>query len=281
MALAVAYDFFDAVLFNLGCRWFRKPKNIAGQVVLITGAGSGLGRKLAEYFATTKCRLVLWDIDEKGNEETKRICEELGVETHTYRVDVSEREAVYAAAQRVFSEVGDVEILVNNAGIARDAGPFLDKKDEVMQKIIEVNMLSHIWMAKAFLPKMIERDRGHIVCICSLGGIVGAGQIVDYSASKFGAFGFQEALENELSSKSNIQFTTVCPSFIDTPMVCDNSLKLPSHIPLLSADEVAEEILYTVLTNRRIVVLPRKACIIYFLKGVLPRRVFQRLLFFK
>ncbi|VDL80791.1 unnamed protein product [Nippostrongylus brasiliensis] len=198
MALAVAYDFFDAVLFNLGCRWFRKPKNIAGQVVLITGAGSGLGRKLAEYFATTKCRLVLWDIDEKGNEETKRICEE------------------------VFSEVGDVEILVNNAGIARDAGPFLDKKDEVMQKIIEVNMLSHIWMAKAFLPKMIERDRGHIVCICSLGGIVGAG-----------------------------------------------------------LDEVAEEILYTVLTNRRIVVLPRKACILYFLKGVLPRRVFQRLLFFK
>lgn len=109
---------------------------------------------------------------------------------------MSEREDIYSTATRVLSDVGDVDIIVNNAGILRDPGDFLAKPDDTMEKTIRVNLLSHIWvgysslrlkslfsrkprkrpiqMAKAFLPRMLERDRGHIVCVCSLSGIVGA-----------------------------------------------------------------------------------------------------------
>ncbi|VDL80790.1 unnamed protein product [Nippostrongylus brasiliensis] len=201
-------------------------------------------------------------------------------QTHIFRVDMSDRKDIYAAAALVVDKVGDVDIVVNNAGILRDPGDFLAKTDETIEKTIQINMLAHMWMAKAFLPRMLERDSGHIVCICSLSGIVGAKNIADYSASKFGAFGFQEALENEMYERGrrHIQFTTVCPSYIGTPMIKD--IKLPSTHSILSSDSVAEEIVYAVLTGRRIVLLPRKAYLLYALKGFLPRRTFQRFLLF-
>ncbi|PIO75287.1 oxidoreductase, short chain dehydrogenase/reductase family protein [Teladorsagia circumcincta] len=192
-------------------------------VVLITGSGNGLGRLIALNFATTGCKLVLWDIDEQGNAETKRQCENLGCDAYVFRVDVSQKHEIYEAADRVITKIGFVDIVINNAGIIRDFGDFLSKSDDSIEKTIQVNMLSHMWMAKVFLPHMIERDTGHIVCVCSLAGIVGARDLVDYTASKFGAFGFQEALENEtyLKRKRNIQFTTICPSFMQTGLFTD------------------------------------------------------------
>lgn len=278
MALTSICEVFSAVLSNFGPQIMRKRKSVVGQVVLVTGAGNGLGRAIAARFAETGCKLVLWDIDEKGNQETKELCENLGAEVHTFRVDMSEREDIYSTATRVLSDVGDVDIIVNNAGILRDPGDFLAKPDDTMEKTIRVNLLSHIWMAKAFLPRMLERDRGHIVCVCSLSGIVGAKDLVDYSASKFGAFGFQEALENEMYSRKrrNIQFTTVCPTYIQTPMI--SNIKLSSSTERLCPQTVADEIVHAILTNKRILLLPRKAYILYAVKGLLPRRTFQRLL---
>ncbi|EYB87675.1 hypothetical protein Y032_0259g503 [Ancylostoma ceylanicum] len=272
-------EVFDALLSNFGPRGFKKPKDIAGQVVLVTGAGNGIGRLIATKIATTGCILVLWDIDEKGNEETKRMCDDLGAETHIYRVDMSDRQAIYSTASRVTSDVGVVNIVVNNAGILRDGGDFLKKSDDTIDATIRVNMMAHIWMAKAFLPNMIEQNDGHIVCVCSMSGIVGAKDIVDYSASKFGAFGFQEALENEMCHrKRNIHFTTICPSYIQTTM-CDR-IPLSSSTNFLSPNHVAEEIVHAILTNKRIVLLPKKTYFLYAAKGLIPRRTFQRLLLF-
>ncbi|CAJ0593614.1 unnamed protein product [Cylicocyclus nassatus] len=198
MVFTIIYEFCDAFVSNFGPRRLKKPRDIAGQVVLITGAANGLGRQIAVKFATTGCRLVLCDIDEEGNEETRKICKEIGAEAHSYRVDMSDRQSIYQFASTVTSDIGPVDILINNAGILRDGGDFLDKCDEFIEKTVRVNMLAHIWMAKAFLPQMIERNDGHIVCICSLSGIVGAKDLVDYSASKFGAFGFQAFPKNRI-----------------------------------------------------------------------------------
>ncbi|KAK5968117.1 hypothetical protein GCK32_015064, partial [Trichostrongylus colubriformis] len=244
-------------------------------------------------FATTGCKLVLWDIDEKANAETKQLCEDLGCEE------------IYTAAARVNIEIGDVDIVINNAGLLRDPGDFLCKSDDFIEKTIQVNMLANMWMAKAFLPRMIERDSGHIVAVCSTSSIFGAKDLVDYSASKFGAFGFQarntflslrtfsvnnseyalnvlkqsmeEALENEMYSrrKRNIHFTTICPTFMRTRMIADIPV---CPTATLSPEVVAEEIFDAILTNERILLLPRKAHILYALKGLLPRRTFQRLL---
>ncbi|KAK6727643.1 hypothetical protein RB195_005376 [Necator americanus] len=270
-------EVFDALVTNFGPRRFKKQKNIAGQVVLITGAGNGIGRLIAKKLVATGCILVLWDIDDIGNDQTKRLCEEYGGEAYTYHVDMSDRQAIYATASKVTSDVGVVNIVINNAGILRDAGDFLKKSDEFIERTIRVNMMSHIWMAKAFLPAMIEQNCGHIVCVCSLSGIVGAKDIVDYSASKFGAFGFQEALENEMYHRGHdIHFTTICPSYIQTSMV--DEIPLSSSTDFLSPTVVADEVVFATLTNKRIVLLPKMVYLLYAAKGLLPRRTFQRLL---
>ncbi|KAK6060286.1 oxidoreductase, short chain dehydrogenase/reductase family protein [Cooperia oncophora] len=181
----------SALVSNCSSWSFSERKHIDGQVVLITGSGNGLGRLIALNFVSTGCKLVLWDIDEKANAETKRLCEDLGAEVYVFRVDMSQRQEIYAAADRVFSEIGEVDIVVNNAGVAHEYGDFLNKTDDLIEKTVHINMIAHMWMAKAFLPRMVERNAGHIVCICSLAGVVGTRELADYSASKFGAFGFQ------------------------------------------------------------------------------------------
>ncbi|VDK72862.1 unnamed protein product, partial [Anisakis simplex] len=92
-------------------------KNVEGSIILITGAGSGLGRELSKRLAKSRPRLVLWDMNETGVEETAKMCREFGAECYAYVVDVSNREMVYKTADLVKKEVGDVEILINNAGI--------------------------------------------------------------------------------------------------------------------------------------------------------------------
>ncbi|KAK6059119.1 oxidoreductase, short chain dehydrogenase/reductase family protein [Cooperia oncophora] len=180
---------------------------------------------------------------------------------------MSQRQEIYAAADRVFSEIGEVDIVVNNAGVAHEYGDFLNKTDDLIEKTVHINMIAHMWMAKAFLPRMVERNAGHIVCICSMAGVVGARDLVDYSASKFGAFGFQEALENETYKKRrrNIQFTTICPSFIRTRMATE--IPLAPSTEYLSPEVVAEEIVDAILTNKRILLLPKKAYLLYAVKG--------------
>ncbi|KAJ1369779.1 hypothetical protein KIN20_031339 [Parelaphostrongylus tenuis] len=256
------------------------PEQIAGQVALITGAGNGLGRQISIKLAKLNCKLVLWDLDERANEETKAICESLGAEVYAYRVDVSDRKEIYSVAERVMADVGAVRILVNNAGILRAVGSFLSKADEDIEATVRVNMMAHMWMAKAFLPTMIERDAGHIVCVSSMSGIVGLKFIVEYSSSKFGALGFQEALETEthfLNGK-NIHFTTICPIYIRTGML--KGVTLPPSTITLSPDDVAEEIVHAILVKKRIVMLPRKAYLVYAAKGLLPHGVFQRLMLY-
>ncbi|VDM64789.1 unnamed protein product [Angiostrongylus costaricensis] len=143
MALNSARKILDTIL-----PWSSPdPKQIAGQVVLVTGAGNGLGREIAIKFAKLSCKLVLWDLDERANEETKAICESVGAEAYTYRVNVSSRKEIYSTAERVMDEVGAVRIVVNNAGILRNACDFLSKNDEDIEATIRVNMMAHIWVS--------------------------------------------------------------------------------------------------------------------------------------
>uniref|UniRef100_A0A914RFC9 Uncharacterized protein n=1 Tax=Parascaris equorum TaxID=6256 RepID=A0A914RFC9_PAREQ len=90
-------------------------------------------------------RLVLWDIDKEGNENTAEICRQFQSECHTYTIDVSRRELVYKTADEVRSEVGDVDILISNAGITND-GKFMDVSDERICRVMEVNVMANIWV---------------------------------------------------------------------------------------------------------------------------------------
>ncbi|ELK26163.1 Epidermal retinol dehydrogenase 2 [Myotis davidii] len=121
-----------------------KPrKNVAGEIVLITGAGSGLGRLLALKFARLGAVLVLWDINKEGNEETCNMARDAGAtRAYAYTCDCSRREEVYRVADQVKKEVGDISILINNAGIVTGKR-FLDCPDELMEKAFDVNFKAH------------------------------------------------------------------------------------------------------------------------------------------
>ena len=140
---------------------------------------------------------------------------------------------VYSTAEKVREEVGKVDILINNAGVV-SGRPFLECTDNQLRRTMEVNALAHFWTVKAFLPDMISSNKGHIVTVASAGGIVGSAGLVDYSASKFAAFGFDEALRSELKKQRlNIQTTVVCPYFIKGEMFAGVKTRFSFLLPIL------------------------------------------------
>ncbi|ELK02322.1 Short chain dehydrogenase/reductase family 16C member 6 [Pteropus alecto] len=175
---------------------------------------------MAIIFASLGATVVLWDINEEDNMETCRLAKEKGgVQVFAYKCDCSNRQEIYRVADQVKKEVGDVTILINNAGIV--VGKlFLDIPDEMVEKSFLVNVLSHFWTYKAFLPAMIKANHGHLVCISSVAGLIGVSGLTEYSSTKFAAFGLTEALLFELKmiNKSKINTTIVCPLFMNTGM---------------------------------------------------------------
>lgn len=173
--------------------------SMAGETVVITGAGSGIGRLLAHRFAHrhAPCKLVLWDLNTKAVDATAAECKLMGAEVLAATVDVSDWEAVCGAAKSALARFGQVDCLINNAGIVSGM-KLLDVPPALAEKTLDVNLKAHIWTTKAFLPGMLERNHGRIITVASMAGLLGVSGLCDYAASKFGAVGFDETLRMEL-----------------------------------------------------------------------------------
>ncbi|XP_069777561.1 epidermal retinol dehydrogenase 2 isoform X2 [Narcine bancroftii] len=244
-----------------------RKKDVSGEIVLITGAASGIGRLVALEFARLRSALVLWDIDAKGNEETARLARERGApRVHTYLCDCSKRTAVYEVADQVKREVGDVSIVINNAGIVTGK-KFIDSPDDLLVKTMEVNVLAHFWTYKAFLPAMIACNHGHLVSIASSAGFFPVNGLADYCSSKFAAIGFAESVALELlaTGKNGIKTTIVCPYFINTGMFDGCKIKWPNLIPILDQNYAAKAITDAILREKVYLVMPRS---LYFLLAI-------------
>jgi len=229
-------------------------KNLTNQLVLITGAGKGIGRLMALRFSEEGSRLVLWDIDEDSVAGVAREIQDAGGVAWFHRCDVTDRELVYALAEAVKSNIGKVDVLVNNAGVV-SGRPFLECTDEQLRRTMEVNIIAHFWTVKAFLPAMLEDDHGHIVTISSAAGLTGAPYLVDYSASKFAAVGFDEALRLELKKMgSSVKTTCVCPFFINTGMF--EGVDPGPSLKILDKEPVAREIVTAVKKDKAFLKVP-------------------------
>ncbi|NWS04296.1 RDHE2 dehydrogenase, partial [Motacilla alba] len=249
-----------------------RKKNVSGEIVLITGAGSGIGRHLAVKFASLGATVVLWDINQEGLNCTVRLAKEKGAgRIHSYVCDCGKKQDIYRVADQVKKEVGDVSILINNAGIVIGK-EFLDSPDSLLEKTMEVNTMAHFWTYKAFLPAMIAANHGHLVSIASCAGLCGAGRASDYCASKFAAVGFAESIDLEMRilRKTGVKTTIVCPYVINTGMFDGVKSKWPRVIPVLDPEYVAERIISAVRQNQEILVVPRIAYVCPFLKSFLP-----------
>jgi len=270
--LRVLQIIFDSIL-NL----VRSPpkKSVRGDVALVTGGASGLGRLLSIELAKQGCEIVLWDINENGLHSVSNEIESLGAQRpHIYVVDLSNKEDIYAVARQVKKDVGQVDILVNNAGIV-SGKKFLDCSDEMILKTFQVNTISHFWTAKAFLPDMINRNHGHIVTVASSAGLVGVKGLADYCASKFAAFGFDESLRQELRSTS-VKTTCVCPYYINTGMFDGVQSKF-GFLPMLEPDYVVARIVDAILTDKEVLVLPLICYLSVLLRGLLPAKALDEI----
>jgi all-trans-retinol dehydrogenase (NAD+) len=246
-------------------------RDIRGQLVLVTGAGHGLGRLQSILYARLGCRLVLWDINEAGLEETRKQLP-TGSSATTAVVNVMDRSAVYAAAEAA----GPVDILVNNAGIVTGKR-LLDLTDAEIDRTMAINTTAHFWTIKAFLPGMIARGYGHIVAISSQAGLFGAAQLTDYCASKHAVTGLMEALASEMEDvDADIRTTTVCPMFISTGMFAGASNGLLG--PVLSPERVAERIVEGVQRSEERVDLPGFMRLAVALTRLLPVKGQKRIM---
>ena len=161
-------------------RWINPQafeKSIKNDIILITGAGSGIGRLMALKLAKLGAIIVSWDVNATGNKETIQLIKAQGGTAYAYTVDLCKKEAIYEAAAKTKQEVGVVKILVNNAGIVSGAS-LLETPDEKIIRTFDVNVLAHFWTIKAFLPDMIKNESGHIVNIASLAGYGGMPKVI-------------------------------------------------------------------------------------------------------
>lgn len=189
-----------------------------GKTVLVTGAASGIGRETALAFARAGADLVLCDVGEKGLSTTADDVRALGRTVLARRVDVADREAMRAFAEEVHQGRAAVDVLVNNAGVGLSGG-LLDTTLDDWDWIVGINLRGVIHGCHFFVPPMVRaRNRGQVVNVSSMAGLLATAELTAYSTTKFGVFGLSEALRDELRAHG-IGVTTVCPGFVDTPIV--------------------------------------------------------------
>ncbi|MHB8896220.1 MAG: SDR family NAD(P)-dependent oxidoreductase [Candidatus Geothermincolia bacterium] len=185
-----------------------------GKVVVITGAAHGLGEATAKAFAARGARLALCDIDGEGLRTIKGVLEARGAEVMTDIVDVAQAWQVEEFSDKVFKEMGGVDVLVNNAGVAV-AGKLEDMKLEDWQWIMGINMWGVVHGSHFFYPRMAQRGSGHIVNISSAAGLIPLPMLSAYSGIKSAILAMTRIWRAE-GAVSGVGFTAVCPGFMTT-----------------------------------------------------------------
>ena len=208
---------------------------LAGQVALVTGGSRGIGRAIASTLAEMKARVIVnYVANEAAAEETRAHIETSGGEATTLRFDVADGEATDRAFHSILDAYGRIDILINNAGVARDT-LLLRMKEEDWQQVLQTNLTGMYHCSKAAIRPMIRQRGGRIINITSVIGLIGNPGQVNYAAAKAGAIGLTKALAREVASRG-ITVNAVAPGFIETEMTQglsgETKAELLRHIPL-------------------------------------------------
>ncbi|WP_102143323.1 SDR family NAD(P)-dependent oxidoreductase [Mycobacterium hubeiense] len=259
-----------------------KTADLIGRVVVVTGAGSGIGREVALLCAQRGAYLALCDINDAGMADTAEAARARGAQVLTSRVDVSDAESMTRFAQATFDGFGRVDLLVNNAGVGL-VGGFLDTSAKDWQWLIDINIMGVVHGCNAFLPTMIESGHGgHVVNLSSAAGLLANPQLTAYSATKFAVLGLSEALRMELKAHG-IGVTAVCPGIINTAITQNTPIRgdgdgderrkrLASSYQKrgYTPERVARNILLAVDRNRAVAPIAAEAHLMYVLSRVAP-----------
>ena len=195
-------------------------KNFNNKVAVVTGAGSGIGRGIAEHAAKAGMRLVLADINEEGLNETLALVKSCGVEAISRVTDVSSLDEVENLASQTYETFQNCHLLFNNAGVLGPAS-LSEVNREMYDWLININLGGCFNGIHAFLPRMkASGEESHIIATCSTSGFIAYPMLSLYSASKFAIRGLMTSLRSELAmSNSNVGVSIVCPGEVTTNIV--------------------------------------------------------------
>ena len=227
-------------------------ESLADKVALVTGAGKGIGRAIALALAAEGVHVGLVARTEKDVQAVAGEITAMGVKAAYATADVSNRAEVEAAVAKIQGELGNVDILINNAGAAV-FGKFLELEPEAWENQIKVNVFGVYYATRAVLPQMIERKTGDIINISSTAGKSGSPVTSAYSASKFAVFGLSESLMQEVR-KHNIRVTALAPSTVVTDLAQANNLITGDPERVMHPEDFAELIIAQLKLNRRVFV---------------------------
>lgn len=240
-------------------------RTLADQVVVITGAGRGIGLATASHFAAEGAIVVIGDLDD---DVAAKAALQVGGRTVAHVVDVADR-ASFARFIAFAEKQGPIDILVNNAGIM-PLSPLVDETDDATDRIIDVNLRAVITGTKLVAPGMIARGSGHIINIASAVGRIAVANGATYSASKFAVMGFSEAMQSELAP-SGVDVSCVLPTVVDTQLAA--GISATKGMRAVRPEEVAATIIDVAGTPRFETWVPRWSKGLFYSTNVLPRRI--------
>lgn len=213
--------------------------SLKNKTALITGAGKGIGRAIAVALAKEGVHVGLVartaaDLESLG----QFITEQYGVKAIAAIADISVQSEAEAAFAAINQELGAIDILINNAGIAQ-FGNLLEMEPEQWKRVVDVNLMGTYHMLRTVLPGMIERNKGDVINISSTAGERGFATGSAYNASKFAVMGLTEAVMQEVR-KHNIRVTALTPSTVNTDLAVNAGLKISDEDRMMQPEDVAE-----------------------------------------
>ncbi|MET0591531.1 MAG: SDR family NAD(P)-dependent oxidoreductase [Polyangiaceae bacterium] len=257
-------------------------KTLSNKTVAITGAGSGIGRALAVQMGALGARLALSDVNEATLAETASLVASNRGPVHTARVDVGQRDAIYAWAEQVNKEVGPADVIINNAGVSLSQR-IVEMRDEDFAWLMNINFWGVVHGTRAFLPQLLSRSEAHVVNLSSVFGLIAVPTQAAYNASKFAVRGFTEALRQELADTS-VRVTSVHPGGIKTNIVRngrhyqdptgnanrDAVAREFEKVARTTADQAAEQIIKAILRERPRLLIGLDAVLIDRMQRLMP-----------
>lgn len=241
--------------------------------VLITGGASGIGKIMGRMALEKGARtFIIWDINITAIENVRKELAPYG-RVKGYVVDVSDNEIVTLAYKKTVADCGDIDIVINCAGIITSNKTFDQMTSDEILRTMNINTIAPMFVASAVLPDMLKRNRGHICTIASAGGMLSNPKMSVYAASKWGVIGWSDSVRIELQdSRSDVHITTVAPYYINTGMFDGVKSRI---IPILKPEYVARRVIKGIERNRTFCGIPFGFHFIRFWQAILPTRVFD------
>ena len=268
-------------------------KDFRDKICVVTGAGSGIGAACAQALAAEGAYVVMTDIRADMLETAHKAIVEAGGRAETHIVDVSDRDAMFALADKVDKAHGGADLILNNAGVAHSAS-VADMTMDNFNWVMDIDFWGVVYGTQAFLPHFLKRGSGHVANVSSIFGLIGVPSQSAYNAAKYAVLGFSEALRHEMV-EHNVGVTVIHPGGINTNIVRHARLSQGPNaeaeheeaiikfqeLTMTQPDKAAQIILKAIRKNKARVLVGPDALFVDFIRRIAPVKYLSLLPFLK